>query len=139
MTRPHVLLSVAVSLDGYIDDRGAQRFPLSNAEDFDHVDQARAESDAILVGAATIRRDNPRLLVRHADRRAARVAAARRSARVAAGMPISWARAATSRRVALRMVGSGGASRSSSSCRPPSTWPMPSSCGSSSIASNAVV
>ena len=77
MTRPHVLLSVAVSLDGYIDDRGAQRFPLSNAEDFDHVDQARAESDAILVGAATIRRDNPRLLVRHADRRAARVAAGR--------------------------------------------------------------
>ncbi|MFE9746344.1 RibD family protein [Saccharothrix saharensis] len=77
MTRPHVLLSVAVSVDGYIDDRGAQRFPLSNAEDFDHVDRARAESDAILVGAATIRRDDPRLLVRHADRRAARVAAGR--------------------------------------------------------------
>ncbi|TQM80828.1 5-amino-6-(5-phosphoribosylamino)uracil reductase [Saccharothrix saharensis] len=77
MIRPHVLLSVAVSLDGYIDDRDEQRFPLSNAEDFDHVDQARAESDAILVGAATIRRDNPRLLVRHADRRAARVVAGR--------------------------------------------------------------
>jgi riboflavin-specific deaminase-like protein len=74
VTRPHVLLSVAVSVDGYIDDRGAQRFPLSNAEDFDHVDQLRAESGAILVGAATIRRDNPRLLVNHADRRAARVA-----------------------------------------------------------------
>ncbi|MFJ6675987.1 RibD family protein [Actinosynnema sp. NPDC091369] len=77
MTRPYVLLSVAVSVDGHIDDRGAQRFPLSNAEDFDHVDQARAESGAILVGAATIRRDNPRLLVRHARRRAARVAAGR--------------------------------------------------------------
>ncbi|MFD0206862.1 MULTISPECIES: RibD family protein [Saccharothrix] len=77
MTRPYVLLSVAVSVDGYIDDRSAQRFPLSNAEDFDHVDQARAESAAILVGAATIRRDNPRLLVNDAHRRAARVARGR--------------------------------------------------------------
>ncbi|MEV8440627.1 dihydrofolate reductase family protein [Actinosynnema sp. NPDC051121] len=77
MTRPYVLLSVAVSVDGYIDDRSAQRFPLSNAEDFDHVDQLRAESGAILVGAATIRRDNPRLLVNHAHRRAARVARGR--------------------------------------------------------------
>ncbi|MBB5807996.1 5-amino-6-(5-phosphoribosylamino)uracil reductase [Saccharothrix ecbatanensis] len=77
MIRPHVLLSVAVSVDGYIDDRGAERFPLSNAEDFDHVDRVRAESDAILVGAATIRRDNPRLLVNSAERRAARVAAGR--------------------------------------------------------------
>ena len=77
MTRPYVLLSVAVSVDGYIDDRSAQRFPLSNAEDFDHVDQVRAESGAILVGAATIRRDNPRLLVYGAHRRAARVAEGR--------------------------------------------------------------
>jgi 5-amino-6-(5-phosphoribosylamino)uracil reductase len=75
--RPYVLLSVAVSVDGYIDDRGAERFPLSNAEDFDHVDQVRAESGAIMVGAATIRRDNPRLLVNSAERRAARVAVGR--------------------------------------------------------------
>ncbi len=74
MTRPHVLLSVAVSVDGYIDDRGAERFPLSNAEDFDHVDRLRAESDAILVGAETIRRDNPRLLVNQPERRAERIA-----------------------------------------------------------------
>ncbi|WP_367131801.1 RibD family protein [Saccharothrix sp. HUAS TT1] len=77
MTRPYVLLSVAVSVDGYIDDCGAARFPLSNAEDFDHVDRVRAESGAIMVGAATIRRDNPRLLVNSAERRAARVAAGR--------------------------------------------------------------
>ncbi|MCC8244048.1 RibD family protein [Saccharothrix luteola] len=74
MTRPYVLLSVAVSVDGYIDDRSAHRFPLSNAEDFDHVDQVRAESGAIMVGAATIRCDNPRLLVNGEHRRAARVA-----------------------------------------------------------------
>ncbi|MEV0679136.1 dihydrofolate reductase family protein [Actinosynnema sp. NPDC050436] len=77
MTRPHVLLSVAVSVDGYIDDGGAARFPLSNAEDFDHVDRLRAESDAILVGAGTVRRDNPRLLVNDPGRRAARVGAGR--------------------------------------------------------------
>jgi 5-amino-6-(5-phosphoribosylamino)uracil reductase len=74
VNRPYVLLSVAVSVDGYIDDCGAERFPLSNAEDFDHVDRVRAESGAILVGAATIRRDNPRLLVNSAERRAARIA-----------------------------------------------------------------
>lgn len=74
MTRPHVLLSVAVSVDGYIDDGAAERFPLSNAEDFDHVDRLRAESDAVLVGAETLRRDNPRLLVYDAERRADRTA-----------------------------------------------------------------
>ncbi|MEO6082511.1 MAG: RibD family protein [Umezawaea sp.] len=77
MTRPHVLLSVAVSVDGHIDDGGGHRFPLSNADDFDHVDRIRAESDAILVGAGTLRADNPRLLVNSAERRAARTAAGR--------------------------------------------------------------
>ncbi|SDG25019.1 5-amino-6-(5-phosphoribosylamino)uracil reductase [Lentzea fradiae] len=74
MTRPHVLLSVAVSLDGHIDDRGTERFPLSNAEDFDHVDRLRAESDAILAGAETLRRDDARLLVYSEERRARRIA-----------------------------------------------------------------
>ncbi|MEU3185536.1 dihydrofolate reductase family protein [Streptomyces sp. NPDC006923] len=72
--RPHVLLSVATSLDGHIDDTSADRLLLSNDEDFDRVDQVRAESDAILVGGNTLRRDNPRLLVNSPDRRAARVA-----------------------------------------------------------------
>ncbi|MFD6525221.1 RibD family protein, partial [Isoptericola sp. NPDC060185] len=68
-------LSVAASLDGYIDDASAQRLLLSNTADFDRVDQIRAESDAILIGAHTLRTDNPRLLVNSAERRAARVAA----------------------------------------------------------------
>jgi 5-amino-6-(5-phosphoribosylamino)uracil reductase len=74
MSRPYVLLSCATSIDGYIDDTTSERLLLSNAEDFDRVDQVRAESDAILIGANTIRRDNPRLLVNSEDRRAARVA-----------------------------------------------------------------
>lgn len=66
--KPHVLLSVASSIDGYIDDTGPTRLILSNEADFDRVDEVRASVDAILVGANTIRRDNPRLLVR-SDRR----------------------------------------------------------------------
>src|SRR6266542_2406475 len=56
--RPYVLLSCA----------------MSNDADFDRVDAVRAGCDAILVGAHTIRRDNPRLLVRSQRRRDARVA-----------------------------------------------------------------
>ncbi|MGW6426111.1 RibD family protein [Nocardia sp. NPDC055053] len=73
--RPWVLLSVAASLDGYIDDASAQRLLLSNSADFDRVDQVRAESDAILIGAQTLRADNPRLLVNSAERRAGRASA----------------------------------------------------------------
>lgn len=71
--RPYVLLSVAASIDGYIDDNTNERLLLSNDEDFDRVDEVRAGVDAILVGANTIRRDNPRLLVRSDERRKRRV------------------------------------------------------------------
>ncbi|MFI9554419.1 RibD family protein [Nonomuraea endophytica] len=63
-----------MSVDGYIDDTAPDRLLLSNAADFDRVDQVRAESDAILIGATTMRRDNPRLLVNSEERRAHRVA-----------------------------------------------------------------
>ena len=72
--RPQVLLSVAMSVDGFIDDTTNTRLLLSNDADFDRVDQVRAESDAILIGAVTLRRDNPRLLVNSPERRAAREA-----------------------------------------------------------------
>jgi 5-amino-6-(5-phosphoribosylamino)uracil reductase len=75
--RPYVLLSVAASVDGYIDDNTDQRLLLSNDEDFDRVDEVRSGVDAILVGANTIRRDNPRLLVRSQERRDRRLAAGR--------------------------------------------------------------
>ena len=70
----HVLLSFAASLDGCLDDASAERLLLSNPADFDRVDAARAESDAVLVGAGTVRADDPRLLVRSAGLRAERVA-----------------------------------------------------------------
>jgi 5-amino-6-(5-phosphoribosylamino)uracil reductase len=65
--RPYTILSSCMSLDGYLDDGSDQRLLLSNEEDFDRVDALRASSDAILVGAATVRHDDPRLLIR--DRR----------------------------------------------------------------------
>ncbi|MGW1001422.1 dihydrofolate reductase family protein [Streptomyces sp. NPDC002520] len=72
MPYPYVLLSAAVSLDGYLDDTGPDRLLLSGPADFDRVDEVRASVDAILIGAGTIRADNPRLLVNAPERRAAR-------------------------------------------------------------------
>lgn len=77
MPHPYVLLSAAVSLDGCLDDTGPERLLLSSPADFDRVDEVRASVDAILVGAGTIRADNPRLLVNSPERRAARVASGR--------------------------------------------------------------
>jgi 5-amino-6-(5-phosphoribosylamino)uracil reductase len=72
--RPYTLLSCSMSIDGYLSAGTATRLLLSNEADFDRVDAERAASDAILVGAVTIRRDDPRLLVRSPERRVARVA-----------------------------------------------------------------
>ena len=71
--RPYTLLSCGISLDGYLDCPSVRRLRLSNDADFDRVDSVRASCDAILVGAATVRNDDPRLLVRSAERRRERV------------------------------------------------------------------
>jgi 5-amino-6-(5-phosphoribosylamino)uracil reductase len=77
---PYVTLSSATSLDGYLDRADPPRLTLSNDADFDRVDEVRAGNDAVLVGARTIRRDNPRLLIR---------SVARQIRREAAGLPRS--------------------------------------------------
>ncbi len=66
--RPYTLLSCGISIDGYLDRGTGDRLVLSNEADLDRVDDVRAGCDAILVGAETIRQDNPRLLVRQPDR-----------------------------------------------------------------------
>ncbi|RAG82773.1 5-amino-6-(5-phosphoribosylamino)uracil reductase [Streptacidiphilus pinicola] len=102
--RPSVLISAAMSVDGHIDDATPERLLLSSPEDFDRVDALRAESDAILVGAGTLRADDPRLEVRDAGRRAARVAR---------GLPAHPLKVALVGRgglsAELRLWGSGGA------------------------------
>src|SRR3984885_1837655 len=72
--RPYVLLSCAISADGYLDDASPQRLILSGPADLDRVDEVRAGCDAIAVGAQTVRQDNPRLLIRDPRRRARRAA-----------------------------------------------------------------
>ncbi|HEX3329804.1 MAG TPA: dihydrofolate reductase family protein [Gaiellales bacterium] len=89
--RPYTLLSCSMSIDGYIAG-AASRLLLSNGDDFDRVDAVRASCDAILVGAATVRIDNPRLLVRSQrlrERRASR------------GLPPSPAKVTVTRRAHL--------------------------------------
>jgi 5-amino-6-(5-phosphoribosylamino)uracil reductase len=73
LDRPYTLLSCAMSIDGYIGSPGS-RLLLSNDADFERVDAVRASCDAILVGAATVRMDNPRLLVRSPELREQRAA-----------------------------------------------------------------
>jgi 5-amino-6-(5-phosphoribosylamino)uracil reductase len=72
--RPYVLLSCAISVDGCLDAPGPDRLILSGSADLDRVDEERARSDAIMVGAGTIRRDDPQLLIRSPARRAGRAA-----------------------------------------------------------------
>src|SRR4051794_682163 len=78
-----------MSIDGYLDSAQVKRLVLSNAADFDRVDAVRASCDAILVGAATVRNDNPRLLVR---------ARARQEERMARGLPPSPVKVTLTRR-----------------------------------------
>ena len=89
--RPYTLLSCCVSIDGYI-GKAASRLFLSNDADFDRVDAVRASCDAILVGATTVRTDNPRLLVR---------SEARREERTARGLPESPIKVTVTRRAEL--------------------------------------
>jgi 5-amino-6-(5-phosphoribosylamino)uracil reductase len=72
--RPYTVLSCAMSIDGYIASSTRKPLPFSNAADFDRVDAVRASCDAILIGAATVRNDRPRLLVRSEMRRNERLA-----------------------------------------------------------------
>jgi riboflavin-specific deaminase-like protein len=91
-SRPYTILSCSISLDGFLDGGTPERLVLSNAADLERVDAVRAECDAILVGAATVRNDNPRLLVRRP---------ALRSGRLTRGLPESPMKVTLTERVRL--------------------------------------
>ena len=59
-----VTLSFATTADGYLDDNSPERLMISTPGDWEAVMRLRAAHDAILVGAETLRRDNPALLLR---------------------------------------------------------------------------
>lgn len=69
-----IIISAAVSADGYIDDASNQRLVLSCDQDWEQVRALRGECDAILVGAQTVRSDNPSLVTKSEEVRAARAA-----------------------------------------------------------------
>ncbi len=73
-----IIISAAISLDGYLDNsREGERLILSSPEDWRAVHSLRAECDAILVGAETVRQDNPALVIRDPNLRKKRLAEGR--------------------------------------------------------------
>ncbi len=64
--RPFVTVKSAHSLDGYIARQKGRQTWLTSERAIRFVHGLRAEHDAVLVGAGTVRSDNPRLTVRHA-------------------------------------------------------------------------
>ncbi len=67
MTRPHITLSYAQSIDGSITAVPGQPLALSGPEAMKLTHELRASHDAILVGVGTVLADNPRLTARLAS------------------------------------------------------------------------
>jgi riboflavin-specific deaminase-like protein len=65
--RSFVLGRIAQSLDGYIATRDGQSVWISGPDDLRHTHQLRALCDAVVVGAKTVRADNPQLTTRLVD------------------------------------------------------------------------
>ena len=63
-SRPHVILSVAMTIDGKIATKKGDS-ELSSKQDKLRIHKLRSKVDAILVGSNTVKRDNPSLTVRY--------------------------------------------------------------------------
>ena len=63
-SRPWVILSAAMSLDGKIASKNGDS-KLSSKQDKVRIHKIRSKVDAILVGSNTVKRDNPKLSVRY--------------------------------------------------------------------------
>ena len=64
-SKPYVILSAAISIDGKIATRTGNS-KLSSTEDFIRLHKLRTKVDGILIGKNTVMKDNPLLTVRHA-------------------------------------------------------------------------
>src|SRR5262245_66500088 len=84
--RPRILINFAVSLDGKINPAPAKRhgpFVMSRGkEDWRRMRVLRAEADAILIGAANLRADDPGLTLAPEERERRRAAGRADPARV---------------------------------------------------------
>jgi len=65
--RPFVVLKLAMTIDGYIAAKSGSGGWITGETARRRVHEMRAESDAIVVGAGTVRADDPQLTVRDAD------------------------------------------------------------------------
>ena len=65
-SRPYVILSAAITLDGKLGVKN-KRTKLSSKNDKIRVHKLRSKVDAIIIGNNTVRLDNPLLTVRHAQ------------------------------------------------------------------------
>lgn len=68
-----IVVNAAMSADGKLASRRREQLAISGPEDFDRVDQLRADSDAVMVGVGTVQADDPSLTVNDADRHSARL------------------------------------------------------------------
>lgn len=68
-----IVVNAAMSADGKLASRQREQLAISGPEDFDRVDQLRADSDAVMVGVGTVQADDPSLTVKDADRHSARL------------------------------------------------------------------
>lgn len=75
--RPRVIANLAVSVDGKIDAAAREGGGFSSRFDRDRMDELRARADALIVGARTVRSEDPPLRVRDPSRRHQRASAGR--------------------------------------------------------------
>jgi len=65
--RSHVIVNMAVSVDGRINSRTRERFALGSEHDRRLMDVLRERADAVLIGAGTVRHDGHPMLLRYPD------------------------------------------------------------------------
>ncbi len=71
--RSHIIVNMAVSVDGRINSRTRERFALGSEHDRRLMDVLRERADAVLIGAGTVRHDGHPMLLRYPDLVAKRV------------------------------------------------------------------
>lgn len=77
VSRPRIIANLAMSVDGKIDSTAREGAGFSSRLDRDRMDRLRAEADALVVGAGTVRAEDPPLYIRDPARRHQRAAAGR--------------------------------------------------------------